>query len=159
MLFKINHNIYMYPICFLLVFCIGYYIFNEYYPRELKEHISFGIFIGVYMIIYYIYNFEKELVYKMFTNINEIHKKPLYDISLFKTNEIVNSMKSYNSASNFKQTILQIQHNRCHKCMNYIVESDLSSLNLQYKIPFGRGGEHTPDNLMILCPSCQKFLT
>lgn len=149
----------MYSLCLLIVFCIGYYVLNNYYQLELKDHIYFGICIAVYSIIIYIYNYEKELVYKMFSNINEIHKKPLYDISLFQTNEIANSIKTYNSASNFKYNVYQAQQQRCYKCMNYIVEDDLPSLQFQYKIPFGRGGENIPENLMILCPSCQKFLT
>ena len=74
----------MLSLLLLIGICIGYYYLNLYYPRDEKEHIYFGIFIAVCIILIYLFNFEEGLIYKVFKNINEIHNKPLYDLSFFK---------------------------------------------------------------------------
>ena len=67
----------MFSLLLLIGISVGYCYLNMYYPREQKEHIYFGIFVIVSLILIYIFNFEQGLVYKVFQNINDIHKKPL----------------------------------------------------------------------------------
>ena len=87
---------------FLVIFiCVGYYYLNIYYPREQKDHIYFGIFVIVSIVLIYLFNFEEELIYRLFKNIYDIQKKPLYDLSDFystkdNVNDQFNSMIQQN---------------------------------------------------------------
>ena len=139
----------MFSLLLLIGISVGYYYLNMYYPREQKEHIYFGIFVIVSLILIYIFNFEQGLVYKVFQNINDIHKKPLYDLSVFQNN--------HNQVDTIKTTLLKNQGYRCGKCMNYILANDTSAAFMSYKVPLNQGGQNSPDNLMVTCYSCNSY--
>lgn len=150
----------MYALCFLGFLCIGYYYFNQYYPQELKYNIYFGLFISISVLLLYLFHFEKDMVYKVFKNVNDIHNKPLYDISVFKNTSYKDtSFKNNISNEQFKSMILDSQGHRCYKCNNFILQNDIRELNLQYKQPIYTSGDNSHNNLMILCPTCQNYLT
>jgi hypothetical protein len=138
----------MFSLLLIITVCVCYYFLNMYYPRENKEKIYFGIFIACWVILIYLLNFQKGLMYRIFKQIYNIENKPLYDISDFKKD---------NSQNEFKLTILQSQGSRCGKCMNFILPSKLDHTSMVYKVSPENGGEISHDNLMIICPSCQNY--
>ena len=140
----------MFSLLLLIGICIGYYYLNLYYPREEKEHIYFGIFVTVSIILIYLFNFEEGLVHKIFKNIYDIQKKPLYDLSFFKDNQDEND-KSFNSM------LLQNQGSRCGQCENFILPKDIHYTSLNYRIPLNQGGQHDHNNLMVVCPNCNTL--
>ena len=139
----------MFSLLLLIAICVGYYYLHMHYPRENKEHIYFGIFVTISVVLIYIFNFEQGLVYKVFHNINDIHKKPLYDMSVFQD--------KHDPSDALKMTLLKNQGHRCGKCMNYIMDKDKSSMFLSYKVPIQQGGQNSPDNLMTTCYSCNSY--
>tara|TARA_Y100000768_G_C23927757_1_gene658417 strand:+ start:420 stop:848 length:429 start_codon:yes stop_codon:yes gene_type:complete len=141
----------MFSLLLLIGICIGYYYLNLYYPREQKEHIYFGIFVSVSIILIYLFNFEEEFIYKVFKNIYDIQKKPLYDLSFFKDKQDEND-KSFNLM------LLQNQGSRCGQCSNFILPKDIHYTSLNYRIPLNQGGQHDHNNLMVVCPNCNTLL-
>lgn len=138
----------MFSLLLLIGICVGYYYLNEYYPREDKEKIYFGIGIFVMVIIIYFMNFQRELMYKIFKQVHDIQKKPLYDISDF-------MKKDGNEDTNdFNRLLLQNQDSRCARCSNYILPHDSKYASLHYRIPLNQGGSNDHTNLMVICPSC-----
>ena len=137
----------MFSLLLLIGICVGYYYLNLYYPREEKEHIYFGIFVTVSIILIYLFNFEEGLIYKVFRNIYDIQKKPLYDLSFFKDNQNENDQ-------NFNSMLLQNQGSRCGQCGNFILPKDIHYTSLNYRIPLNQGGQHSHNNLMVVCPNC-----
>ena len=137
----------MFSLLLLIGICVGYYYLNLYYPREEKEHIYFGIFVTVSIILIYLFNFEEEFIYKVFRNIYDIQKKPLYDLSFFKDNQDENDQ-------NFNLMLLQNQGSRCGQCGNFILPKDIHYTSLNYRIPLNQGGQHSHNNLMVVCPNC-----
>lgn len=139
----------MFSLLLLIAICVGYYYLHMYYPREDKEHVYFGIFVTISVVLIYIFNFEQGLVYKVFHNINDIHKKPLYDMSVFQ--------EKHDPSDALKMTLLKNQGHRCGKCMNYIMDKDKDSMFLSYRVPLQQGGQNSPDNLMTTCYSCNSY--
>ena len=137
----------MFSLLLLIGICVGYYYLNLYYPREEKEHIYFGIFVTVSIILIYLFNFEEGLIYKVFRNIYDIQKKPLYDLSFFKDNQDENNLS-------FNSMLLQNQGSRCGQCGNFILPKDIHYTSLNYRIPLNQGGQHSHNNLMVVCPNC-----
>jgi len=139
----------MFSLLLLIAICVGYYYLHKYYPREDKDHIYFGIFVSIGVVLIYLFNFEQGLIYKIFHNIHDIHKKPLYDMSVFQENS--------DPTDTLKMSLLKNQGQRCGKCMNYIMDKDTRSMFLSYKVPLQQGGQNSPDNLMIICYSCNSY--
>ena len=137
----------MFSLLLLIGICVGYYYLNLYYPREEIEHIYFGIFVTVSIILIYLFNFEEGLIYKVFRNIYDIQKKPLYDLSFFKDNQDENDLS-------FNSMLLQNQGSRCGQCGNFILPKDIHYTSLNYRIPLNQGGQHNHNNLMVVCPNC-----
>ena len=140
----------MFSLLLLIGICVGYYYLNLYYPREQKEHIYFGIFVTVSIILIYLFNFEEGFIYKVFRNIYDIQKKPLYDLSFFKDNQDENDLS-------FNSMLLQNQGSRCGLCGNFILPKDIHYTSLNYRIPLNQGGQHDHNNLMIVCPNCNTL--
>ena len=140
----------MFSLLLLIGICVGYYYLNLYYPREEKEHIYFGIFVTVSIILIYLFNFEEGLIYKVFRNIYDIQKKPLYDLSFFKDNQDENNLS-------FNSMLLQNQGSRCGQCGNFILPKDIHYTSLNYRIPLNQGGQHDHNNLMVVCPNCNTL--
>lgn len=139
----------MFSILLIIATCVGYYFLDRYYPRENKEKIYFAVFIGCWILIVYLLNFQQSFMYKIFKQIHDIDNRPLYDLSDFKKNE---------SQDDFKLMLLNNQNSRCGKCMNYILPDSIPYTGLSYKTPLYNGGEISHDNLMVVCSSCQHSL-
>ena len=137
----------MFSLVLLIGICIGYYYLNIYYPREEKEHIYFGIFVTVSIILIYLFNFEEGLILKIFKNIYDIQKKPLYDLSFFKDEDKEQS-------EHFNLMLLQNQGSRCARCGNFILPKDIQYTSLNYRVPLNQGGINDHTNLMVVCPNC-----
>ena len=73
----------MFSLLLLLATCVGYYYLDIYYPRETKEKIYFAAFIVSWVTLIYLMNFQEEFIYKMFSQLKEIQKKPRYDLDFF----------------------------------------------------------------------------
>ena len=59
----------MFSLLLLLSVCVGYYYLNQWYPRDTKAQIYFGITISVWLFIIYLLNFQERFIYRMFTQI------------------------------------------------------------------------------------------
>ena len=73
----------MFSLLLLLATCVGYYYLDIYYPRETKEKVYFAALIVSWLILIYLMNFQEEFIYKMFSQLKEIQKKPRYDLDFF----------------------------------------------------------------------------
>jgi hypothetical protein len=71
----------MFSLLLIIATCVIYYYLNLYYPRETKEKLYFTGFIITWITLVYLINFEEEFIYKLFSGIKEIQKKPRYDIN------------------------------------------------------------------------------
>tara|TARA_Y100000389_G_scaffold193445_1_gene222224 strand:+ start:416 stop:847 length:432 start_codon:yes stop_codon:yes gene_type:complete len=138
----------MFSLFLVILVCIGYYYLNKFYPRDTKEQIYFGICMSVWIVIIYFMNFQEQFMYRMFKQIYDIQKKPLYDINDFMKKE------ESNRSNDFNMILLQNQGSRCGKCKNFILPNDIKYTSLNYRIPLHQGGSHDHNNLMVVCPNC-----
>ena len=139
---------------FIVILCLIYYCIYKYYPERIKPHYNkyFGIFIGIYLLILYLFTFENEFMYKIFKNIYDTHKQPLYSFNASGSNsQLYNSL---NPNQNIRQILALHQNGRCDKCGNIIMKNDLDYYKLNYKIPLQRGGKNDVTNLSLVCPNC-----
>jgi len=140
----------------LLIICTVYYIGYRYWPDryEQKYHIYFGIFVSIYIVLYYFLVFEGDFSRKMLTNIHESTQQPLYTFNAQQSN--ADLYYKQNPNADIKERLLMIQGSRCQKCQNYIV--NVQEGLLTYKIPLQSGGSNDPSNLSVICPGCHMFL-
>ena len=138
----------MFSLLVVILVCVGYYYLNMFYPRDTKEQIYFGIFMAVWIVIIYLMNFQEPFMYRMFKQIYDIQKKPLYDLSDFVKKD------DSNRSNEFNMMVLQNQGSRCATCNNFILPNDIKYTSLNYRIPLHDGGSHNHNNLMVVCPNC-----
>ena len=137
----------------LFIICLIYYTINKYYPEKLIDyHNYFYIFIGVYLLLVYLFSYETQFMYNLFKNIHDTTKQPLYSFNASQSN--ADFFNTQNPNHNIKNHISQNQGQRCASCNNYLMQGD--SL-LKYKIPLQNGGQNNISNLMIVCPTCFNF--
>ena len=146
-------------ILFLIVVCVVYYCANRYFPDRLmswsQNHMYyFGGFVIIYAILYYMFVFESPFVNKVFQNIYDTTKQPLYSLNGSQSNSEYYHQNNPNG--NIKHMLMTRQGHRCYKCSNYLMNSELDSI-LTYKIPLQYGGKNEPHNLVVICPSCNTF--
>jgi hypothetical protein len=144
----------MNSLIFLSVLCIIYYCIYKWYPHYLEEkyHIYFGIFVSVYLFIVYMFVYEKEFMYKMFKNIYDTSRQPLYSFNAQESNsQLYNSL---NPNQDIKSMLAQKQMGRCAKCHNHIISQDIPFYKLKYLIPLQNGGKNEINNLGLVCPTC-----
>ena len=141
----------MFSLLVVILVCVGYYYLNMFYPRDTKEQIYFGIFMTLWIVIIYLMNFQEAFMYRMFKQIYDIQKKPLYDLSDFVKKD------DSNRSNEFNIMVLQNQGSRCAKCNNFILPKDIKYTSLNYRIPLQDGGLHDHNNLMVVCPNCNSF--
>ena len=139
----------MLSLLLLICFCVGYFYLHKFRPRSQKEMIYVSVFVGIYIVILYLANFQQELLHKLFKQIYDIQNKPLYDLSDFS--------KPDNSVKEFQLQMLQNQGSRCSLCQNFILPKDIDYTSIQYKLPLHQGGSHSHDNLHVVCPNCHAF--
>ena len=138
----------------LSVVCIIYYCIYRWYPEYLEEkyHYYFGGFITVYLLIIYMFSYENEFMYKVFKNVYDTSKQPLYSFNAHNSNaDLYNSL---NQNKNIKDALAIQQNGRCDKCGNIIIKQDIGYYKLNYKIPLQYGGKNDINNLCLLCPYC-----
>lgn len=140
----------------ILLLAIYYYIYQNYYDRfEEKYHYYFYGFIGVYVVILYIYHFEYEFFYKILKNIYDTNNTPLYTFNSMNSNAEL--FESQYPNFNIKETLLNKQGGRCYACSNFIMKNDLHHSKLKYKRDLRNGGQNNIDNIGLVCNSCYEF--
>jgi len=116
------------------------------YPRDTTEQLYFGICMALWVFMIYLLNFQEAFIYKLFKEIYAIQQKPLYDVSDFIAKE--------DTTNQFQLLLLQNQGSRCGQCGNFILSKDIHYTSLNYRIPLNQGGQHSHNNLMVVCPNC-----
>ena len=140
----------------ILLLAIYYYIYQNYYDRfEEKYHYYFYGFIGVYVVILYIYHFEYEFFYKILKNIYDTNNTPLYTFNSMNSNAQL--FESQYPNFNIKETLLNAQNGRCYSCSNFIMKNDLHHSKLKYKRDLRNGGQNNIENIGLVCNSCYEF--
>ena len=144
-------------ILFLVVVCVIYYCANRYFPDKLlswsqNHKYYFGGFVAIYAVLYYMFVFESPFVNKVFQNIYDTTKQPLYSVNGAQSN----SDYYYQNNGDIKHMLMMRQGHRCYKCSNYLMDSETDA-SLTYRIPLQYGGKNEPHNLVAICPSCSEF--
>ena len=140
----------------ILLLAIYYYIYQNYYDRfEEKYHYYFYGFIGVYVVILYIYHFEYEFFYKILKNIYDTNNTPLYTFNSMNSNAQL--FESQYPNFNIKETLLNKQGGRCYACSNFIMKNDLHHSKLKYKRDLRNGGQNNIENIGLVCNGCFEF--
>jgi hypothetical protein len=136
----------------LAVICFVYYQVYKRYQLEMPEkyNIYFGVFVGCYLLLYYLMEFQKPFIYKIFSSVHNVDR-PMYDIQ---TQSYSNSM---NNQYVLKNNLALRQGFRCIGCQNPILQQDVDKHQLQYFKPLDYGGQPTMDNICLKCPSCSAF--
>ena len=80
------------------IICGIYYFVYQKYPLMIsyKNSIYFYIFVGCYIVLYYLMNYQKGFVYKAFHFMRDIDEKPLYEIKN-KNNDYLNQLTFKNN--------------------------------------------------------------
>lgn len=140
----------------ILILAVYYYIYNNHYEKlEEKYHYYFYIFIGIYLIILYIYHFETYFFYKILKNIYDANNTPLYSFNSMNSNAEL--FQSQYPNFNIKETLLNKQMGRCYACSNFIMKDDLHQSKLKYKTNLSDGGNNDIHNLGLVCNHCFSF--
>jgi hypothetical protein len=137
----------------VIVLCI-YYAIYKYKPEYIEEryHYYLGGFVVVYLFIIYMFSYQTEFMYKLFKNIYDTSRQPLYNFNAQDSNaQLYNSL---NPNADIKSMLCQKQGNRCARCQNYIMMQDLDYYKLKYLVPLENGGQNNVNNLGIVCPNC-----
>ena len=144
----------MNSLIFLSVICTIYYCIYRWYPEYLEEkyHYYFGGFVSIYLLIIYMFTYENEFLYKIFKNIYDTSRQPLYSFNAHHSNAEL--YKSLNPNSDIKSLLAQKQNSRCAQCHNIIMNKDLHYYKLKYLVPLQQGGQNDVSNLGIVCPNC-----
>lgn len=140
----------------LLILCCVYYIGFRYFPERFTQqyHLYFGIFVSIYLVIYYFLVFQTDFSHKLLRNIYDSSQQPLYTFNAQKSNADLYYRQNPNA--DIKATLLMKQGSRCQKCQNYLV--NVQEGLLTYKIPLQHGGPNDPSNISVICPTCHMFL-
>ena len=120
----------------LIIICVIYRIIIEYIELETKTKYYFYGFTGLYGVYLFVYYFYPEYIYKMFKEIYETNKKPLYDIQ---------PLMPLRKQISHKELLHSKQGGRCYNCINFIVENEVDRCSIDVD----------EDNKMkLLCPNC-----
>jgi hypothetical protein len=139
-----------------VILAIYYYIYNNYYDRfEEKYHYYYYGFVGVYVVILYIYHFEYEFFYRLLKNVYDTNQQPLYTFNSMNSNAEL--FESQHPNFNIKETLLQKQSGRCYACSNFILQDDLHHTKLKYKTSLQNGGQNHVENIGLVCSQCFGF--
>ena len=122
----------MNSLIFLAVLCIIYYCIYRWYPDYLQEkyHYYFGGFIAVYLFVIYMFTYENEFMYKVFKNVYDTSRQPLYSFNAHNSNsQLYNEL---NMNTDIKSLLSQKQNSRCSQCQNVIMNNDIIHYKLKY---------------------------
>ena len=81
-----------------LIFLGIMYLFwklHERFEFSITTQMYYGAFVICFVIFYILYTFFPEFIYKMFKEIYEIQKKPLYDVQAFNKFKELNDTNRY----------------------------------------------------------------
>jgi hypothetical protein len=137
-------------LCLLFLIFI-YFQIIKWCPFEIacNYHYYFYGFIAIYIIIYYFMSYQKQFVYKMFTNLQDTDSKPLYDINSTSYKE--------NKTNGLKYNLAMKQGWRCMGCQNPILQKDIFNHSIHYIQPLQFGGQNNINNIGIKCDTCTNF--
>jgi hypothetical protein len=144
----------MNSLIFLVVVLCVYYAVYKYKPEYIEEkyHYYLGGSVAVYLFIIYMFSYQTEFMYKLFKNIYDTSRQPLYNFNAQDSNaQLYNSL---NPNADIKSVLCQKQGNRCARCQNYIMMQDLDYYKLKYLVPLENGGQNNVNNLGVVCPNC-----
>ena len=85
----------MNSLIFLSVILCIYYIIYKYKPEYIEERYNYylGGFVVVYLFIIYMFNYQTEFTYKLFKNIYDTSRQPLYSFNAQDSNaQLYNSL-------------------------------------------------------------------
>ena len=121
---------------FLIIILVIYRITIEYIELETKTKYYFYGITGLYSFYLFMYYFYPEYVYKMFKEIYETNKKPLYDIQ---------PLMPIRKQISHKELLHSKQGGRCYNCINIILgeEVDRCSIDVDEN-----------NKMKLLCPKC-----
>ncbi len=138
----------------LTVICTIYYCIYKWYPDYLEEryHYYLVAFVSIYLFIVYMFSYENEFMYKMFKNIYDSSRQPLYSFNAQDSNAQL--YDALNPNQNIKSILAQKQYSRCAQCHNYIMGNDIPYYKLKYLVPLQNGGKNEITNLGLVCPNC-----
>lgn len=140
----------MNSIILLLIVIALLYFYNNKYPFEEKTRFYILIGIIIYIVFIYFMNYQKNFVYKMAKNLNDVQKQPLHTLLPDFQPRTING-------NNIKYIIADKQNLKCYTCKNTILLDDLEHYKLSYITPLQIGGINEHQNLKLLCPSCYQF--
>ena len=137
--------------------CLGVisYLFwklHERFEFSVTTQVYYALFVSVCVIFVFLQTFFPELIYKVFKEIHDIQKKPLYDINAFNKYKEQNETNRYSQ----KQILHSKQGGRCSNCVNFIMAQEAESAYMNYKIPLENGGTNSLDNLKLICQGCHS---
>ena len=66
--------------------------------------------------------------------------------------------KSYRQHTSYKRAILERDGYQCQLCGRRLGEGGVQQLDVAHIIPFRQGGVSTPDNMQVVCHSCNCLL-
>ena len=122
-----------------------YYKLLKWYPEKFtnKYHIYFSIFIIGYIILYYLMNYQRNFIYKIFRNIKEMDERPLHDFIPYENNSM--NILKYKLGMN--------QGWKCLQCGNYLKSNDNNN-HVTYIQPLEYAGKHDINNMGLKCNRC-----
>lgn len=142
----------MKSLIFLIILITIYYQINKRYPEKLscKNHIYFGVFCTIYILLFYILKYQKYFVYKVLKSVKDVNEKPLYDVDslVYKETQMMG----------LKNNLAMRQGWRCISCQNPLLQKDLHLSKINYITPLQFGGMNHINNLGITCKTCSNFI-
>lgn len=142
----------MKALIFLSIIILIYYQINKRFPEKIstKKHIYFIIFCIIYLVLLYLFKYQKLFVYNVFKNIKDVDEKPLYDINsmVYKETQMMG----------LKNNLAMRQGWRCISCQNPILQKDLHNCKINYIKPLQFGGQNDVNNLGLSCGTCNNFI-
>ena len=105
-----------------------------------------GIFIVIYLFLYYTCYYQPKLAYKFANNLTNVHTKPLYNL-----------IPDYNlgrTPDPIKFKLLNNQGFMCNLCKINISVDDVHYCKLSYINPLQSDNDNNVTNLQLLCPKC-----
>ena len=142
----------MNALIFLGIISYLFWKLHERFEFAVTTQMYYGGFVICFVIFYFLYTFFPEFIYKMFKEIYEIQKKPLYDVQAFNKFKELNDTNRYSQ----KQILHSKQGGRCANCVNFILANEAESAYIHYKQPLEQGGTNSQDNLKLICSGCQS---
>jgi len=137
---------------------IGVYVYvykKGYKEFTLRDNIYFGIFVVGYVIIYYLLSYQKEFIYKLLSNVKHTERVSKYDIQTLMTNEQKKQVTV--DPQHLRYLLATKQKWRCMACSNPIMEKDLASYEIDYRVPRQYGGTNSLHNMGVKCSVCNTF--